>query len=288
MRWIALHIALLVCANITAQPGAFYYEEQAEEITYHPTLQAVLDRANTEGYTQPSSAQNTVLDSMCRNPAFSAVLDSADFVFVFWHGLDSLAKINWAQPDSALAVNRDIEYATNQGAKADPFALSPAFLTNWRMTANMEMADANNIGMFAYVDTISYPDSSSYGLMGVNDLSYNEDFWMRHEPAINSFRNRIGRNAFISYNADEGLIGMARTPTTSNQVDAYYKGTTVINATNDRTMQDSDLEYYILAVNGSAGVWQDGYVLFVGLGAGKTVYDNFSGLDALGDWLRTQ
>jgi len=284
-----LVVILLFPMFLAAQPGAFYFGQAEEDTTtYHPTLEAVLDRADLEGYATPTSSQLLVLDSMCRNPAFAAVLDSADFVFVFWHGLDSLAKINWAQPDSALAVNQDIEYTTSRGAKAVQFALSPAFLTNWKMTANMELADANNIGMFAYVDTVSDVTASSYGLMGVDDSSASEDFWMRNEPSGSYFRFRIGRNSFTSYTNDEGLIAMARTPTTGTQVDTYYKGTTGANSNNTRTMSNTAEEFYVLAVNGSAGTWFDGYVLFAGLGAGKTVYDNFAGLDALGDWMLTQ
>lgn len=109
---ISTTIAIPATVNAEASVSAVVQSSQ-----YSEEYQAVLDRATTQGYTQPSEAQRTLQNTLMQSFVSTAAWAAADSVAVFMTDGDSnFALINWKNPTATgWATENTVTFTSNLG-----------------------------------------------------------------------------------------------------------------------------------------------------------------------------
>jgi hypothetical protein len=175
-------------------------------------LQYVINRANYEGFTLPSSTVLSYCDTLITEMKNDGVWSVTDLFLNFAFndvGLSNFARINWKQPNSALALatlNGGLTYQTN-GFKGNG---TNAFInTNYR-TSFVSNYVLNNAGRLM---VLSETGSSIYldGMVGTNNNSIR----------LGSFLINSSNNTLTADNTGTGLRAIMRY--NSSNVSAYNK-----------------------------------------------------------------
>jgi len=153
--------------------------------------QAVLDRASTLGYTAPSSAQQTLQNTLVEDLKTAGVWSKLDVFYVFATDGDSdFATLNWKAPSSyqTTKVNSPT-FTTDSGFSGDG---SSSYLdTNFTISTDAVNYAQNNASTFVYINNdLSQSDSAPYGIR-VDANAIRNQLRIRsadYRPAINDSR----------------------------------------------------------------------------------------------------
>jgi hypothetical protein len=133
--------------------------------------QAVLDRASTLGYTAPSSAQQTLQNTLVEDLKDAGVWSKLDVFYVFATDGDSdYATLNWKSPSSfQITKTNSPTFTTNEG-----FAQSgTAYLdTGFILDTNGTNYTQDNAGVFVAFPTLSSTTGSNNRALGGDSGNY--------------------------------------------------------------------------------------------------------------------
>ena len=243
--------------------------------------QAVLTKANTEGYTIPSSAQQTLQNTLVEDLKTAGVWSKLDIFYVFATDGDSdYATLNWKAPSSfqATKVNSPT-FHTDEGFQGD--ATSSYLDTNFNPNTHSTASSQNSISAGGY--NIQAPTSTYDNIIGVdsgsNDILIASKF-SQTQPYFRMNDTQAFRPTFVT---TVGFYGVSRSA--SNRVDAILPDGSTDNVTNTSITGLPNANLWILAYGAAVKSNAKVSVAFYGgditseLNDFKTAVDNYiSGL----------
>ena len=138
----------------------FYYHRKA----YSTEYQAVLDRATTLGYTQPSTAQKKKQNTLIQDLKDAGIWDLLDVFYVFaTDGSSDFATLNWKSPSAnqATKVNSPT-FTSNLGFTGN--GTSSYLNTNWEPSTQGVNYTVNEASCFTYLGLdLAVSSTVSYG-----------------------------------------------------------------------------------------------------------------------------
>lgn len=130
-------------------------------------FQGVYDKAVTEGFTLPTCAQCAKLDTFASQSAVSEIIDSTEFLFVYY-ATEDMGRINWADT-SELGTYNGITFTEEEGILAS--SVNGYFDSGFRFPDDAVYADSINygIGVFLPGGTTSWSPNQQW-LMGASEF----------------------------------------------------------------------------------------------------------------------
>lgn len=163
--------------------------------------QAVLNRATTEGYSLPSTSQQTLQNTLVTDLKSSGVWDKLDMLFVFANdGSEEFSLIDWKNPTGTTGTAySDIAWTSNSGFTGD--GVADYIDTNHvaGTTGSQFTANAASMGVFSLTDY-----SSGAG----NDYPISSD---SSTQRIRFFGTSSGGNRFLTAASFSGTISLNET-----------------------------------------------------------------------------
>lgn len=201
-----------------SNPSAVVYTS-----AYETDYAAILARAVTLGYTQPSAAQRIKQQTLLKALKTAGIWAKLDVFYLFCNdGSKEFATLNWKAPSSyQIALASSPVFTSNQGIAGD--GVSAYMETSFNPSTNGVQYTQDNASRFAWVYSAvaSAPMDSMAGGLGNRMLS----------SSASSQRINQGVSANLNSAADLSGTGLRQINRTSSTNVELFSGTTQISRT---------------------------------------------------------
>jgi hypothetical protein len=236
--------------------------------------QAVLDRADTQGYTAPSAAQQTLQNQLVKDLKDAGIWDSLDLFYCFANnGSQDFARINWKAPAShEITVVTSIGYDADVGFKGD----GAGYLnTSFVPSTDASNATLDSASKFMWL-------TSNTGTQYLDSDASRNGSW-RGGTSQTEYRMHATANAGTALNINQtGLNMMTRNSSTNIKYKDSVNDDSAISQTSATAGWDK--ERLLLCLNTSLFASSGVQMAFYGY-AGD-IHSSYSGLNtALNDYL---
>jgi len=231
--------------------------------SFEPEYQAILDYATTQGYTLPSSSQQTLQNSIVSSLKSAGIWNDLDLFYVMATDGDSeYSRLNWKNPSSYRLNNADgstnMTFETNKGWRPTTRLNVNNFTTNYNPAINATGFTRDDASRFVW----DYDFRSGTGVYDGNAFNYQNTMLVNN--STNHHINNISNLPSAFNNTGVGFKMIQRTSSTN--VNMYNNSSTPTSFTSA-----SDPVYSAGA--GGQRIWRAGagqgenLLSFYGLGA---------------------
>jgi hypothetical protein len=233
----------------------YYYRVRAStEALTDPDYQAVLDYATTQGYTLPSSSQQTLQNQLVLDLKSAGIWSKLDTFAVFATDGDSdFALIDWIRVTDYTAVNSPT-FTTNKGFESD--GVSAYIDTNWNLSTDTVNYQQDDAGILIGVTDQSSIFQTQNRYTGTTGSNYNTGMRVDYNSLHPENRNWINTNSFFESAFDtkvnDTIYFANRTSSTSVNTRNTHLATPYTNSFSGSTTSSALLNVNQLILTGSS------------------------------------